>query len=117
MPPAIKTLPLYGSVTPTWPLRAVFMCAARLVKLAVAGSYSSAVFRSIPPAPCPPSISTVPSKLYILDAVASVRAWLKLPVWVTVLVTGLKISALFSGPVEPAPPAISTVPSTSSVAV
>jgi hypothetical protein len=93
------------------------MCAVRVVKVPVAGSYSSAVLRSTPPASWPPSISTVSSKLYSIEAVASVRAWLRFPASVTVLPAGLKISALLSGPDEFAPPAIRTVPSESSVAV
>ena len=98
VPPAIKTLPLYGRVSPTWPLRGVIICAVSVVKEAVAGSYASAVSRSAPVASWPPSISTVPSKSSSSDAVASVRASLRLPVSVTLPLTGLKISALVSGP-------------------
>jgi hypothetical protein len=38
VPPAINTLPLYGSVTPTWPLRGVIIFVLSVVKVCAVGS-------------------------------------------------------------------------------
>ena len=89
MPPAINTLPLYGSVTPTWPLRGgvhvrgersestgrgiVFLGRVQVDAAGILAAFDQH--------------GAVESRSSI-DAVASVRAWFRLPASVTLPVTG-----------------------------